>query len=187
MLDLPRSNLLIEKPFIFLRHGQTTTNAKGVVAGSLDVELSEKGREQALFARQKLDQRFEGVFASSLKRCIDTASLAAPDHSPTLLPCLVERHWGVWEGRYIPRHFEYQSTPPKGEAWEVFQSRMLEGLNMALGQTNAHTKPPLIVAHSGTYRVLRSIINGSPSGKRVANASPILFEPSAEGWRITPL
>ena len=60
-----------------IRHGQSETNLKGRWTGWLDVELTEKGREDAKKAGEALKGiTFDKVFSSDLKRAIDTARIA---------------------------------------------------------------------------------------------------------------
>ncbi|MGZ8230321.1 MAG: histidine phosphatase family protein, partial [Burkholderiales bacterium] len=67
-------NAVFTRPFYFLRHGETETNAAGLVAGSLDVDLTARGREQALAAAEALaDEPITGVYTSPLKRARETA------------------------------------------------------------------------------------------------------------------
>ena len=45
---------LFTRPFYFLRHGETDLNARGIIAGSVDTELTDLGRRQALEAAEAL-------------------------------------------------------------------------------------------------------------------------------------
>lgn len=80
-----------------VRHGETTASADGTVAGSLDVELTERGRAEAAELRQVLDGvRFEGVWSSTMRRALDTARLAWGE--PRQDPRLRELDFGDLEG-----------------------------------------------------------------------------------------
>ena len=60
---------------ILARHGRTTANATGVLAGrTKGVHLDEKGVEQARAAAERLaGLRLAGVVSSPLERCRETA------------------------------------------------------------------------------------------------------------------
>ena len=59
-----------------IRHGQTTWNEKGLLQGSVDIELNESGREVAGKMGEKLeDTPFDVIFSSPLIRAYETACL----------------------------------------------------------------------------------------------------------------
>lgn len=59
-----------------IRHGQTDWNLEGRYQGSIDIELNNTGRKQALEIKEKLkDISFDKVFSSPLKRAYETASI----------------------------------------------------------------------------------------------------------------
>src|SRR5262245_14907408 len=59
-----------------LRHGETTRNAERRISGSVDVELTERGREQALKAGGELADSYDVAFQSPLGRSQETLALA---------------------------------------------------------------------------------------------------------------
>ncbi|HWI15896.1 MAG TPA: histidine phosphatase family protein, partial [Burkholderiales bacterium] len=63
--DLP----LFTRPFIYLRHGETESNAAELIAGSWDVALTRKGLAQAGQAALKLrGSGVTGIYSSTLQR-----------------------------------------------------------------------------------------------------------------------
>jgi len=176
---------LFDRPFYFVRHGETETNARKVVAGSLDTELTERGREQARDTAEALALAHEpitAIYSSPLKRARDTAApIAERLKLPvTIVPELAERNWGVLEGQ--PRGTRMRGTTPEGaEAVDAFYQRILSGL----AQIDAEV--PLVVAHSGVFRVLcRALAVGEPASA-VANCLPVRFEPAGPGaWKMEP-
>jgi probable phosphoglycerate mutase len=81
-----------------VRHGETTWNQIGRLAGWSDIPLNETGRKQAMSLRPLLeDESFEGVWASDLVRTIDTARLAYGE--PKQEPHLREINFGDLEGK----------------------------------------------------------------------------------------
>lgn len=85
---------------LLLRHGRTTANADGGLAGRSPVELDEVGRAQASAVGERLRAvRLAAVVTSPLPRCRQTVALAAPRPDPTIDDRLVECGYGDWQGR----------------------------------------------------------------------------------------
>jgi len=64
-----------------VRHGESESNRDDTWTGHLDVHLTEKGKDDALFARGVLsDVRFDAVYSSDLVRATETAEIALPAH-----------------------------------------------------------------------------------------------------------
>jgi broad specificity phosphatase PhoE len=179
---------LFRGPFYFLRHGQTETNRLGLIAGMRDVELNATGRREALAAAEALRERGIGaIYSSPLGRARHTAQCVADALGlpVTLIAELAERNWGELEGR--PRELRrLEATPPGGEGPQEFARRTLAGLQKIPGEPL-----PLIVAHSGTYRVLcRSLGIPTLEPVPVLNCAPLRFTPPSEGgagWTVAPL
>jgi probable phosphoglycerate mutase len=185
---------LIRKPFVFARHAQSTFNAAHLIGGFTDSPLSEHGIEQAKNAAPILSDALNNdlnsnqwsvVVTSTLQRTQQTAFYAVPNQTITPYEQLKERNWGDLEGVPIEQQLPYEVTPPNGEPWDTFETRIISALNDILRQY----PQPLIIAHSGVYRVLNNVINGTPYCPRISNVSPISFIPSQDenGWKITPL
>ena len=92
---------------ILLRHGESEYNKAHLFTGWTDVELSDKGREEAKEAGALLlaHEFYPDVcFTSWLKRAIHTAQLALNEMAWEHIDCLKswklnERHYGAWQGR----------------------------------------------------------------------------------------
>lgn len=175
---------LFTRPFYFVRHGETETNAAGLITGSLDVDLTARGREQAFAAAEALSSEpITAIYVSPLKRARKTAGpIAARFHLPLIiLDDLAERRWGALEGR--PRSSRVRGvTPARAETPDAFTSRVLEALG-CITQT-----VPLIVAHSGVFRVLCAALDILDVEMPVLNGIPQRFVPLAEGgWQVEQL
>ncbi|PXF29934.1 hypothetical protein WH50_17970 [Pokkaliibacter plantistimulans] len=181
-LSLPA---LLARPFVFVRHGETAPNRQGIIAGSTDVPLNAEGEQQARSASVLVSQQHWSVVAvSPMLRARQTASLLLPDASHHLIDDLRERHWGQLEGQPLAALPPYEQTPPGGESWSAFQLRVLQSLNLLLTQYEL----PLIVAHSGIFRVIRQAISGTPYGERIGNVQPLLIQPDSQGgWQLLSL
>ena len=174
---------LFERPFYFLRHGETESNAQGIIGGSLDVELTPLGCEQAQYAAEALRGRgITHVYSSPLKRALHTAEpIAALLGLPvTVVAELAERNWGVLEG--TPRSLRQRGMTPEGaETPEVFAARALTGLGHIAGDV------PLIVAHSGIFRVLCRTLDIPETEAPVTNCLPLHVSPLPSGWKLEPI
>lgn len=175
---------LFAAPFYFLRHGESESNRLGVVAGSSDVELTETGRAQAHAAVERIRPLgVARVVSSALRRAHETAAIVAGALAlPHLVvPGLAERNWGVLEGK--PQALRRPGvTPPGAETLSQFIARTRAALaSIEPGGT------PLIVAHSGTFRVLCRLLGCEVPQEALANCLPVHFLPPAreeEGWSL---
>lgn len=175
---------LFEKAFYFLRHGETETNRLMTIAGSSDVELNEAGRAQARAAVEWVRPLgITQVASSGLRRARDTAAVVAGalKLAHIVVPGLAERNWGVLEGK--PQSLRERGVTPHGaETAEQFIART----RAALATIDARGAP-LIVAHSGTYRVLCRLLALEGAAEAVANCRPVRFAPPASAggvWSI---
>lgn len=170
--------------FYFLRHGETEANRLKTIAGSLDVALNDAGLEQARAAIELVRPLGVTHLASSnLRRARETAAtiaraLALPH---VVVPELAERSWGELEGRSQILRVRGAPPPPGAETAEQFITRT----RGALAQVRADGVP-LVVAHSGTHRVLCRLLGLAESADAIANCRPVRFTPPArpgETWR----
>jgi 2,3-bisphosphoglycerate-dependent phosphoglycerate mutase len=91
---------------VLLRHGESTWNKENRFTGWHDVDLSEKGREEAreagrLMAEQKFE--FDVAYTSVLKRALRTLWIALDEMDMLWIPVdrswrLNERHYGALQG-----------------------------------------------------------------------------------------
>lgn len=94
------------KKIVLLRHGESTWNKENRFTGWTDVDLTEKGREEAKKAGQLLKNEgytFDLAFTSVLKRAIRTLWIAQEEMDMLWLPViktwrLNERHYGDLQG-----------------------------------------------------------------------------------------
>jgi 2,3-bisphosphoglycerate-dependent phosphoglycerate mutase len=91
---------------VLLRHGESTWNKENRFTGWTDVDLSERGREEALEAGRLLKEGgyvFDLAYTSVLKRAIRTLWIALDVMDQMWLPTekawrLNERHYGALQG-----------------------------------------------------------------------------------------
>jgi probable phosphomutase (TIGR03848 family) len=120
---------------LLLRHGRTTANASGGLAGRQPVELDDTGRDQAARAGGRLKELpLAAVVSSPLIRCRQTLELAVPGIEPVLEDGLIECGYGDWEGRPLKelakeplwpvvQHHPSAVVFPNGEAMAAMSAR----------------------------------------------------------------
>lgn len=92
---------------ILVRHGRTTANATGLLAGrALGVSLDQIGLEQAAITGDRLAAvPVVGVVSSPLERCLQTARFILDRQQGTpnapVEPDLTECDYGRWQGRSL--------------------------------------------------------------------------------------
>ncbi|MGO4295881.1 MSMEG_4193 family putative phosphomutase [Glutamicibacter sp. MCAF14] len=130
---------------ILVRHGRTTANASGVLAGRTpSVFLDQTGEEQAMRTAERLAAvPLAAVVTSPLERCVQTANFALrrQDKAPESLlePEISECDYGLWQGRTLQDLAgedlwkQVQSTPsavtfPEGESMAGMQARAVAAI-----------------------------------------------------------
>ncbi|MBM7867218.1 alpha-ribazole phosphatase [Heliobacterium gestii] len=151
-----------------IRHGETEWNMARRYQGHSDVQLSEKGREQAqLLVRRLAGEKIDRVFASDLSRAVETARVIAEGHHTEVIvePRFRECNFGAWEGltfteieKAYPEEMKTWNTAPGklqlpgGESFAIVQCRAHEAM-MELVKKHDN-EGVAIVAHGGTIRTL---------------------------------
>lgn len=107
---------------ILVRHGRTTANAAGLLAGrAAGIGLDQVGLDQAVLTGDRLSAvPLVGVVSSPLERCRQTAQLILDRQAGTpyepVDPDLNECDYGQWQGRTI-------SDLATEDLWSVVQSQ----------------------------------------------------------------
>lgn len=123
-----------------VRHGLTAWNTERRYQGHSDPPLLPGEASGLTELRRELEGvNFAAVYASDLRRCLETLAWARPDllDKVHIDPRLREMNFGQWEGqtyemlkddeRYRAWIDDPQAiTPPGGESWQAFQSRVSE-------------------------------------------------------------
>ncbi len=149
-----------------VRHGETMWNAEGRIQGHTDVELTERGKEQARATARRLEGiHFDMAYSSDMSRSRETALIILGERETTLhsVPELREYNKGVFEGltpeEYRRRYPDlYQASlvndpdfaPPGGETIRQCQAR-LSGFTGMLKDRHLE-EDVLIVGHGGSLR-----------------------------------
>ena len=101
---------------LLLRHGRTTSNAAGTLAGRQPVELDDVGRGQARAAGERLAGiPLAAVVTSPLIRCRQTVAEALPEVNPAVDERFTECGYGDWTGKELAKL-------AKDPLWKVVQA-----------------------------------------------------------------
>jgi broad specificity phosphatase PhoE len=159
-------------PIVFVRHGETDWNRHGLIQGSIDTELNERGHAQSkavaeLFAFRKSEWCDFQIIASPQKRAMQTARYILDALAKTLEdvePRVRELGFGIWEGKpfwelkaspVYPAHPEerYFWRPVGGESYEDGVARVNEWRTTL-------TRPTLVISHGAVGRCLMGAVTG---------------------------
>ncbi|MCI5060707.1 MAG: 2,3-bisphosphoglycerate-dependent phosphoglycerate mutase [Alphaproteobacteria bacterium] len=189
---------------VLLRHGQSEWNLANRFTGFKDVELTEKGIEEAKNAGKLLKDaniRFDQVFTSTLKRANETAELALKEAGQAeLLESMVyhddlrERDYGDLTGLNKDETREkfgadqvhiwrrsYDTPPPGGECLQdVVEKRVRPYYEAHIKPMVEEGKNVLIAAHGNSLRAML-IILGAETPETINSAEmetgvPVVFE-----------
>jgi alpha-ribazole phosphatase len=151
---------------VLIRHAEPDESMRGRSYGRLDVPLSPAGRAQATAIAETLrDARLDAIFASPLRRAIDTAAPLAEARRLTVVTHdgLRELDFGALEGltfddiaRERPELYESWMTDPTetqfpdGESFADLSERALA----AAAEIRSEHERAAIVAHGGVTRAI---------------------------------
>jgi probable phosphomutase (TIGR03848 family) len=155
---------------LLLRHGRTTANATGELAGHRPVDLDETGRRQAAEAGERLRALpLAAVVSSPLKRCRNTVELALPDAEVVEDDGLIECGYGDWEGRQLkeltkdPLWPVVQQHPsavtfPNGEAMAQMSARAVATIRRWDARVTAEHGPDALWLACSHGDVIKAIV-----------------------------
>ena len=167
---------------ILVRHGRTTANASGVLAGRTPgVLLDEVGREQAARTAERLAAvPLAAVVSSPLERCRETArfiidrqgSSGAPGATEPLElvdDAITECDYGQWQGRTLaelskePLWSVVQSQPsaavfPGGESLAAMQARAVAAIRLRDAAIEAESGPGAVWVAVSHGDIIKSVL-----------------------------
>jgi 2,3-bisphosphoglycerate-dependent phosphoglycerate mutase len=188
---------------VLVRHGQSLWNLEDRFTGWVDVPLTEKGREEARRAGERLQEiRFAVAYTSVLTRAQETLEiiLSVLGQRPPVIrdQALNERHYGDLQGlnkkktaeRYGAERVKlwrrsYDVPPPNGEALKNTAERTLPFFERAILGDMQLGKHVLVVAHGNSNRSIVMKLDGL-TGEQVvslelATGVPLVYEIGADG------
>ena len=163
----------VEKNIFLCRHGESEYNAKRIIQGHIDTDLTPKGVVQARLAAEELKSfPIERIFTSDLRRAYRTAQIIADvlGLEVEVDKRLREMHFGEWEGltydhiykNHIEDFHNWLKNPvacplPSQEDIEEFKERISSFIEFL---KNIKEKNILIVGHGGSIQGIICLATG---------------------------
>lgn len=161
---------------MLVRHGETDWNVQRRYQGQSDVSLSELGQRQAVhIAKRIASQNIDVLYASDLKRAMETAMAIVERNNMEILPepRLRELKFGILEGLTFEEAEEqypemisawledFNNTPEGAETIDLFNARIVSLLDDLKRKHDEQVV--LLVGHGGSLsEILRVILGLSP-------------------------
>jgi broad specificity phosphatase PhoE len=154
---------------IFVRHGRTRENEKGILQGHLPGTLSALGRRQAGAIAAALEgTRIDRIYTSDLRRALATARVIARTHrNAKVVPtkALRENYLGDMQGtkpkrRFLLDYMDGRLDKHGVEPPQAFYARMRKFL-VFLAQKHKN-ETILLVSHGMTFRFFVAVIRNKP-------------------------
>ncbi|MFI6259700.1 MSMEG_4193 family putative phosphomutase [Micromonospora zamorensis] len=184
---------------LLLRHGRTTANADGGLAGRQPVELDETGRAQAAAVGERLRSvPLAAVVTSPLIRCRQTLELALPDADPLVEEGLIECGYGAWEGQPLKKLAKEPLWPvvqqhpsavvfPQGEAMAAMAARAVAAVRAWDARITSEHGPEAVWLACSHGDVIKAIV-ADALGVHLDLFQRIVADPaSVTAIRYTPL
>lgn len=158
---------------VIVRHGQSAWNLENRFTGWIDVDITEKGEEEAKAAGEKLkNKKFDLAYTSDLKRAQRTLKIILETIGQTNIPvtqnvALNERHYGDLQGKNKAETAEkygdeqvhiwrrsYDVAPPNGESLKDTAARVIPYFEKEIVPLLKQGKNIIIAAHGNSLRAL---------------------------------
>lgn len=160
---------------VLVRPGATEFDDQGRIKGSLDMPLSEHGRQQArLVAEELAGVRMRTIYTSPCQSAKETSQLLAQGREVKTksLECLRNVDHGLWHGKLIeevrrnqPRAYRLgQDSPdafcaPRGEPIHEAKARVIKALKKIVRK--GREEPVAIVVPDPLATVVESLLRGA--------------------------
>jgi len=164
---------------LLIRHGEVETRYQGVFGGTIDMNLSDRGHEQAkTLAKFLRGKKFDAIYASPMKRVQQTFGPSAKHHKvkQVILPGLREIDFGDWTGfgwdavreKFGIQPYEWLEkielgVVPNGESTAHFRKRVEPCLRRIIRENRGKTAA--VFCHGGVIRMMLAILLHLPLPK----------------------
>jgi len=188
---------------LLVRHGQTDSNATGVLQGHSPTPLNSLGRAQAKQVARRLkawNSPIDVLVSSDLKRAAQTADVIS---SELKLPIRFDPRWrelsfGELEGKAVGekeiwRNAGGEVEAPGGEKAIDFQARILDALT-DLRDRFLDANTICVVTHGGPCRLVPRLLNAGTLPRvadqvdlnvpTIINCSIMHLTHDDDGWRV---
>jgi 2,3-bisphosphoglycerate-dependent phosphoglycerate mutase len=191
---------MTDRLLVLVRHGQSEWNLKNLFTGWRDVDITDKGVEEAKLAGRKLKAQglsFDIAFTSSLKRAQRTLDLILGEMGQSDIPihrdqALNERDYGdlvgmnkddaraKWgEEQVLKWRRSYDIQPPGGESLKDTVARALPYYVQEILPCVLRGERTIVSAHGNSLRALVMVLERlSPEGilkRELATGVPIVY------------
>lgn len=191
---------------VLLRHGQSQWNLENRFTGWEDVPLTERGREEAAGAGQRMAEaglHFDACFTSELQRAQETLCLALESFGASELPitraeALNERHYGDLQGlnkgetaeKYGDEQVHiwrrsYDVPPPNGESLKDTAARTLPFFENEIMTAVRDGRDILVAAHGNSLRAILMDLEGLTPEEilqvNIDTGVPLVYEIDGDG------
>ncbi len=196
---------MTDRLLVLVRHGQSEWNLKNLFTGWHDVDLTDKGVEEARAAGRKLKAQglaFDVAFTSGLKRAQRTLDLILDELGQKALPvirdqALNERDYGDLVGmnkddarkrwgdeQVLQWRRSYDVRPPGGESLKDTVARTLPYFIQEILPRVLRGERTLVSAHGNSLRALIMVLERlSPEQilkRELATGVPIIYRLNAD-------
>jgi broad specificity phosphatase PhoE len=181
---LPAKKFDSKKPvpvtrLLMIRHAEVELRYQGVFGGRIDMNLSERGHEQAvLLAKFLRAKKFDAIYASPMKRVQQTFAPSRKHHpvKAVVMPGLREIDFGDWTGfgwdavreKFGIQPYEWldkieRGVVPNGESTVHFRKRVEPCLRKIIRENRGKTAA--IFCHGGVIRMMLALLLDLPLPK----------------------
>jgi 2,3-bisphosphoglycerate-dependent phosphoglycerate mutase len=174
------------------RHGQTTDNEAMVFSGWRDVDMTEKGVQQALLLADKLkDKKIDMLISSDLIRTVHTMEIAISKNENAKKleiirePRIKERRYGDLQGTsklllqlenpelaHEDRR-SYKAVPPNGESIEMVVKRVQEFIKEIVPKMKEFNINVAVSCHGNSIRGFRQYFENLTDEETATVESPL--------------
>lgn len=197
--------MMTDRLLVLVRHGQSEWNLKNLFTGWRDVDLTEKGVEEARTAGRKLKAeglKFDVCFTSSLKRAQRTLDFILEELGQKGLPiirdqALNERDYGDLVGmnkddarkkwgdeQVLQWRRSYDVQPPGGESLKDTVARTLPYFVQEILPRVLRAERTLVSAHGNSLRALIMVLERLTPEKilkrELGTGVPIIYRLNAD-------
>ena len=189
---------------LILRHGKTKGNLEGRYIGSkTDESLCAEGidelenKKKALNTLTALTDKNVSVYASPMKRAVETAELLFPASLVHVISNLKEIDFGDFENKNyqeLNSNSDYQAwidsggrnDYPGGEKLDLFIKRSIDGFNEVVSDvTRSNKDSAAVICHGGNIMAIMSNLTGKDYFDfQVKNGHGYLLELEVEGTEV---
>ena len=176
-----------------IRHGESETNRAGQWTGWLDVQLTEKGREDAAKAGALLAKTsFDKIYASDLCRAKSTVEIAIPGCKYEATPMLREINVGNLAGKPLSAARDSNNQPMNldgygnfdGETVAQFRERITAFVHILESENCENIA---LFSHRGyLIRFLEIVLGMEVPSKKICcnNCAIAVFEYADSAWKL---